>query len=48
METGRLVHLKEEAAEEVVVSMYEGRSKSFAIQYDAQLTQAKQLYYFSV
>jgi len=27
---------------------YEGWSKSFAIQYDAQTTQAKQLHYFSI
>jgi len=27
---------------------YEGRSKSFAIQYDAQTIQAKQLHYFSI
>jgi len=28
-------------------TLYEGRSKSFAIQCDTQLTQAKRLYYFS-
>jgi len=27
--------------------MYEGRSKSFATQYDAQMTQAKFLCYYS-
>ena len=27
---------------------YEGRSKSFAIQYDVQMAQTKQLHYFSM
>ena len=28
--------------------LYEGRSKSFAIQYDVQMAQTKQLHYFSM
>jgi len=31
----------------VFIAIYEGQSKSFAIQYDAQLTRAEQLYYCS-
>jgi len=33
--------------EERLGRKYEGRSKSFVTQYDAQMTQAKFLYYYS-
>jgi len=32
----------------IACGIYEGRSKSFAIQYDVQMAQTKQLHYFSM